>query len=186
MSKTKAQHSPANLKRLRALRIEPLVKFSPARWKDLVEESEKKKNHFESWSTTRRWSAERELRGIAGEEVVSVYTGIPRHKLMTDGGTDFFKTDVKSIPPVNPCLAIAPLDAKGHKIRWGADYYLCVVVDIREHWGSILGWATRDEIRSAQMVQMPNALSHCLYPWELHEGIPPDLEMYSRLYRAVK
>jgi len=33
---------------------------------------------------------------------------------------------------------------------------------------------------------MPNALSHVLYPWELHPGLPPDLEMYSKLYKAVR
>jgi hypothetical protein len=186
MKKRKAQHSPANIKRLESIKIEPLVKFSPNRWRDMVNESEEKKEYFESWATTRRWSPERELRGIAGEEVISVYTGIPRHHAMTDGGTDFFKTDVKSIPPVWPCLAIAPKNAQGKKVSWRADYYLCVVVDVREHWGAILGWATKDEIRSAQLVQMPNALSHCLYPWELHEGIPPDLEMYSKLYKAVR
>ena len=185
MKKKQAKHSPANLRRLESLKIDPLIKFSPKRWKGLVEESNRKKEHFEGWATTQRWSEDRELRGIAAEEVVSVITGIPRHGEFTDGGTDFFKTDVKGIPPVKPVLAIAPTHG-AVKIRWIADYYFCVVVDLYQHWGAPLGWATRDEVKSAQMVQMPNALSHVLYPWELHEGLPPDLETYSRLYKAVK
>lgn len=190
--KTKAKrvilpdHLPVDLERLRAIKVEPVVQFPPNRWRDLEVESEKKKRHFSKHKTTRPWSEHRELRGIAAEEVVSVCTGIPRHKSFTDGGEDFFRTDVKGVPPVRPVLAVVPVDGNGGPIRWIARYYLCVVVDIRQHWGAILGWAHRDEVRNARLVKMPNAVSHVLYPWELHPGVPDELAEYARLLKATR
>lgn len=180
------EHSPANLSLLDQVRIEPSVKFSPARWSDLVKESEEKRKHFEGSKSTRPWSRWRELRGIAAEEVVSVHVGIPRHKRLTDGGEDFFRCDVKGIPPVRPVLAVVPVDGNGGPIRWIAAHYIAVVVDIREHWGAILGWAYREEVREAQKIQMPNAKAHVLYPWELHEGLPPELVEYARVMKATR
>lgn len=184
--KKQPDHSPANMARLAAIVIEPQVKFAPDRWKRLVDESEVKRAHFQGKGSTRDWARWRELRGIAAEEIVSVFTSIPRHKAMTDGGIDFFKTDVKGIPPVKPVLAVVPVNGDGSKIRWKSEYYLCVVVDIREHWGSILGWASRDEVQRAPLVQMPNALSHVVYPWELYPGIPPELEKFAELLKATR
>lgn len=184
--KEKPQHSKENQKRLSELKIEPVVKFSPSRWRDLVKESEDKRKHFNRKAGTRNWSRWRELRGIVAEEVVSVYTGLPRHRKLTDGGTDFFRTDVKGVPPVDPVLAVVPVNKDGTKIKWKADYFLCVVVDIYEHWGTILGYATRDEVKNSEFIQMPNALSHVVYPWDLHAGVPEELQNYANLMKGVK
>lgn len=184
--KNQPEHSPANMTRLEKIRIEPQVKFAPDRWQRLVEESEVKREHFAGAKATRPWARWRELRGIVAEEVVSVFTTIPRHGQMTDGGIDFFKTDVKGIPPVKPVLAVVPVNGDGSKIRWKSEYFLCVVVDIREHWGSILGWASREEVKRAPLVQMPNALSHVIYPWELHDGMPPELVKFAELLKATR
>ncbi len=180
------KHSPANMKRLEAIVVEPQVKFAPDRWRRLVEESETKRKHFDKAKGTRPWARWRELRGIVAEEIVSVYTSIPRHHAMTDGGIDFFKTDVKGIPPVKPVLAVVPVNRDGSRIRWKSEYYLCVVVDIRDHWGSILGWASSAEVQRAPLVQMPNALSHVVYPWDLHPGIPGELEKFAELLKATR
>lgn len=179
-------HSKKDFEKLRSLRVEPQVVFPPDRWKRLTEESEAKRKHFESSRGTRPWARWRELRGIVAEEVVSVFTGIPRHGAMTDGGVDFFKTDVKGVPPVNPVLAVVPKNGHGGNIKWNSEYYLCVVVDLKEHWGSILGYATRDEVKSAPLIKMPNAVSHVIYPWELHEGMPPELLKYAELLKATR
>ena len=174
------QHSAENMRRLEDWVVEPQVKFPPNRWRELVEESEEKRKHFEHDKSTKAWSRWRELRGIAAEEVVSVWTGLPRHKSFTDGGMDFFKSDVKGIPPVRPVLAMLPAG------RWVADYYIAVVVDIREHWGSVLGHATRKQVRSATVIEMPNARSLVVSPWELTPGLPAELLQYAELMKATR
>lgn len=179
-------HTPANLRRLEAIKVEPLVKFNPLRWGDLTKESEEKRKHFDKVKTTRPWVRWRELRGIAAEEVVSVMTGLPRHKGFTDGGEDFFRTDVKAIPPRKPVLAVPTKDGNGGPFRFAAPYFVCVVVDIEEHWGSPLGWATRDQMRNAQIVEMPYGPSYVLYPWELQPGLPDELLRYATLIKAVR
>ena len=186
MSKAKPKHRVEDQRRLELIRIEPQVKFSPDRWKRLIAESEKKRSHFKGNRSTRSWARWGDLRGMVAEEVVSVYTGLPRHGQLTDGGTDFFRTDVKGVPPVNPVLAVVPKNKDGSNIKWIADYFLCVVVDLQLHWGTILGYATRDEVRAAPVIEMPNALSNVVYPWNLHAGIPEELENYANLMKGVK
>lgn len=178
-------HSPENLKRLEKFRVEPLVKFGPPRWRDLVKESERKREHFESVKSTRPWVRWRELRGLAAEEVVSVVIGIPRKKGFTDGGEDFFKTDVKAIPPIKPVLAVPTKDGNGGPFRFAAPYFVCVVVDIEHHWGTPIGWATKDQMRNAPVIKMPHGPSYVLYPWELNEGLPDELLQYAKLIKAI-
>lgn len=179
-------HLPADYKRLDEMVVEPVVKFPPNRWRDLEKEADKKKRHFSKHKTTRPWVEHRELRGVAAEEIVSVFTGLPRHKSFTDGGEDFFRSDVKGVPPRKPVLAVVPVDGNGGPIRWVARYYICVVVDVREHWGAILGHATREQVRDARLVKMLHSHAHVVYPWELTPGLPDELVEYSRLMKAAR
>jgi hypothetical protein len=159
--------------------------FGPKIWGEMRAESERKRQHFEGADSTRPFGRWRELRGIVAEETIARQIGVPRHGLLVDGGTDFFKTDVKGAPPAMPVLSVVPVNKKGKPIKWRADYYVCVAVDLKERWATILGWALRDEIRSAPLVQLKHSKAHVIYPWDLRPGLPEELVTYAKLYAAV-
>jgi hypothetical protein len=165
--------------------VKPQHHFGPKIWGELKAEADKKKEHFKNVPTTRAFGSLHEFRGIVAEEAVAREIGMPRHGLMLDGGTDFFKTDVKGVPPVKPLLTVVPLNKKGRPVGWRADYYVCVAVCLRERWATIIGWALRDELRNAPLVKLKHSTAHTLYPWELHPGLPPELIEYARIQKAV-
>jgi hypothetical protein len=171
--------------RIEDYKVKPSTHFGPKIWGQLKEESNKKKKHFEKNKSTRPFSKDRELRGIVAEEAVARAIHVPRHGLMFDGGIDFFKTDVKGVPPVLPVLSVVPEGKNGKPFKWSAEYYVCVAVCLRERWASIIGWAMRDELKAAPLVQLKHSLAHTLYPWELHPGLPPELIEYARVVGSV-
>ncbi len=172
--------------RLDDVTVIPQRHFGPRIWAEMSKEAEIKRKHFENDPNTRVWGQYHELRGIVAEETVARALDLKRHGKLTDGGEDFFKTDVKGIPPVRPQLAIPTHTKKGKATRLVAEYYVCVVVDCRQRWATILGWTTRDGILSAEVSEIKHGPCWVLRPWELNPGLPDELVQYANLMKGVK
>lgn len=171
--------------RLDSFKITPEVHFGPS-WYGLKQEAEKKRQHYAKHPSTRPRGINHELRGIVGEEAVARTLGLKRHGLFRDGGEDFYKTDVKSVPPKKPCLAIDVKTKRGKNTYLAAEYYVVVAVDLYQKWATILGWTTRDAIYGAPVEDLGHGDSYIVMPWELTPGLPEELVEYARVFKETQ
>ncbi len=147
---------------------------------DLGSERDSQKKKYQS---TKNWSKHStHFIGLVGETTVSIATGIPLNLVLDpagDGCRDFTwegKTlDVKgTIYWRNPHLKQYPKPK-----RW-CDYLVLVGIDPIRQASTICGWATADEMKTANLVDYGHGPQLSINGDDLHKGLPPFLPVRAK------
>lgn len=145
-------------------------------WKKLEEMGRQRDEQKKGYQSTKNWSSHStHFLGLVSEMAFSLETGIMLDKMLKpsgDAGCDFLhdgkEYDIKGTQYYNdPHLKQYPNPKK-----W-CDYYLLAGIKIYNKQVKIFGWASREEIQEAKLVNYGYGVQRSITYQELHKGLPP-------------
>lgn len=138
--------------------------ISDRTWQEMTERAGRLDTLSQSATNTRRWSPDFNLLGCLGEALYAMLSGHEMNKRIEirDGGTDFPGVDVKATShwqaPRLLRLATDPLKA---------DRYVLVAVDLEGRRARLVGQATREMLRAAEVREYGHGPTRTLHEGEL-------------------
>jgi hypothetical protein len=157
------------LEREAALPIHDWRWFTSRDWNELKQTAAAKDEVSDRVAWTRRWNPKFNLLGEVGEELYSRISGIPRRTHFGDGGEDFPGVDVKGTSHwEKPRLLRLETDL----LR--ASFFALVAVDVVGHRARYVGYATRDELVSAEVIEYGYGPTRTIIAEKLHRDLPKE------------
>lgn len=155
------------IRRERAVRGE-WIYWIEGEWGLFETEAERRDRISDSVSWTRRWSENFNLVGSVGEGHYGFMTDQERTAGFGDDGQDFPGVDAKGTPRIDDPRLYRHVDDP-----LKANFYALVAVDLRPHRSRYVGYASREELLAAELVDYGYGPTRTIFARQLHEGIPP-------------